>query len=193
MRYMVLLAGMLFMLLAPCAAQAARDGIVLEHTGLRAGPDKSYPLLLDLRRGDRVEVLGCVRGWKWCEVVAGGLHGFAVGKRIGADYYGQDVQVAYYGYKLELPYVMFQEQPYWTQYYANRDFYQRRYGPHRDYHNNLKCSDPDHDGDCHAVVRDHRHDQYDHNYDRSYNGAQHDSGMRWSNDWHNDNTWHVNN
>lgn len=195
MRYMVLLAGMLFMLLAPGSAQAARDGFVLQHTGLRAGPGTGYPLLADLRRGDRIEVLGCIRGWKWCEIVAGGLHGFAVGSRIGTDFYGRNVQVGYYGYKLELPYVIFEEQPYWAHYYHDRDFYIMRYGPHRDYHNNLKCHDPDHDGDCHLIVRDHRHDEADHDYDHWHydHDHDHDRDVHWNNELHNDNTWRMNN
>jgi uncharacterized protein YraI len=127
MRKTFILAGLLVMLLAPAMAQAA-PGTVLNHTGLRAGPGKKYPLIAKLETGSPIDVLGCVTGWDWCEVVAGGVHGWAVGHRLGIGFAGQNVQVGIYGPRLGLPVVVFQEQPYWRQYYYNRDFYLQRYG-----------------------------------------------------------------
>lgn len=208
MRYFAILAAVLVMLLAPASAKAA-DSIVLQHTGLRAGPGTQYPLLADMIRGQRIEVLGCIRGWRWCEVVAGGLHGFAVGERLGTNWYGRNVQVGYYGPRLGLPFVEFTEQPYWSKYYYDRDFYQTRYGHHEhgDYHDNLHCHDADHDGDCHPIVHEHRHHEGDHAEDHWHhsdgayvidNGQpqpqpQQDShDNRWNGDVHPDNHWHTN-
>ncbi len=126
MRKTMILAGLLGMLLAPIAAQAA-PGVVIHHTGLRAGPGKNYPLLARLEGGAPVDVLGCVTGWGWCEVVAGGVHGWTVGKRLGMVLAGRNVQVGLYGPRLGLPMVEFEERPYWAQYYRNRDFYVQRY------------------------------------------------------------------
>ena len=193
---------MLVMLFAPGSAKAA-DSIVLTHTGLRAGPGTQYPLIMDMYRGQRIAVLGCIRGWRWCEVVAGGVHGFAVGSRLGTNWYGRNVQVGYYGPRLGLPFVVFEEQPYWNKYYNDRDFYQQRYGRHAEHE--MHCHDADHDGDCHVIVRDHRHHEGDHAEDHWHhsddayvvqpeNTDHHDDhDGHWTGDWHNDNHWHTNN
>lgn len=187
MRYTLLLAGLLAMLFAPISARAA-ESIVINHTGLRAGPGTGYPLLMRLPKGAAVDVLGCVAGWKWCEVVAGGVHGWAVGHRLSLPFGSRGgVQVDLYGPKLGLPIIVFQEQPYWERYYYNRDFYIVRYG-----HHTVHCHDPDHDADCHPIYEMHDHDHHDHWYDSHHTTLQYDDADH-HHDWHNDDHWHYNN
>lgn len=198
MRYTVVLAAMLFMLLAPGAAHAA-DAIVLNHTGLRAGPGRDYPLLANLHKGDRIQVLGCVRGWKWCEVTNGFMHGFVVAQRMGTDYYGRNVQIAIWGPKLGIPYVVFVERPYWERYYHDTPFYHERYDVTA--HHNLTCYNDGRPGDCGMVVEEHRTTVVEHHYNGDDDGRWHGTPMYdhrsapTSNNarWTNSDSWRYNN
>ncbi|WP_430390922.1 SH3 domain-containing protein [Dyella sp. 20L07] len=49
---------------------------------MRAGPDSSYPDVVMLDTGTEVSIQGCVDGWSWCDVIAGGNRGWvAICKR----------------------------------------------------------------------------------------------------------------
>lgn len=60
--------AVLFLWLAPSSAMAEGTAYVTNNVHLRAGPDARYPSVAILRSGERVELLGCVNGWQWCEV-----------------------------------------------------------------------------------------------------------------------------
>jgi len=79
----VLIAGLaavfsLALVLAPVPAARA-DALVTGNINLRAGPGAQAPRLAVLPAGAQVAVLGCLpQGW--CDVVWGGLRGWATGR-----------------------------------------------------------------------------------------------------------------
>lgn len=58
----------IFLWLAPTSAMAGERAYVTNNVHLRAGPDARYPSVAILRGGERVELLGCINGWQWCEI-----------------------------------------------------------------------------------------------------------------------------
>ena len=70
---------------------------------LRAGPDRSFPLLSWLQGGTPVTVFGCLNGWHWCDVAFGFNRGWV--SRFG------------------VPMVTFSVGPYWGAHYRGRPWY----------------------------------------------------------------------
>ena len=54
--------------LVPAAARA-EPAVTTQDVNMRAGPDASYPRVATLGRGVTVDVVGCVEGWQWCDVI----------------------------------------------------------------------------------------------------------------------------
>jgi len=86
-------------ILASASAFAA-DGYVTGNVYLRAGPDSSYPSVAMLDAGTPVAIEGCVDGWSWCDVDAGGNRGWAAGDFLQDDYRGQRMLVPQYGVQI---------------------------------------------------------------------------------------------
>lgn len=166
MRYTIILAALMVLLMTPQAARAD-SGVITSRTGLHAGPGSAYPQLLTLRANTGVNLLSCTRNWGWCEVTAGGLHGWVVSGHMGLLYHGRVRGVGNYGPRLGVPLVVFNEPDYWGKYYYDRDFYIKRYGKHHDNRwSQRDCYDPDHDGDCHDRGRHTGDRDHDWNDDR---------------------------
>jgi uncharacterized protein YraI len=113
-------------LCAPLAAQAAAEGWVVDDISLQAGPDPGYPSIVELNAGTPVSIQGCIDGWTWCDVVAGGDRGWVPGTFLEEDYGGQRVVVIDYGPRIGIPVVNFSLGLYWDQHYHNRPFYTQR-------------------------------------------------------------------
>lgn len=119
---------------APLLAQAV-DAVVIADITLQSGPDSEYPPISDLPAGTPVAVEGCIEGWTWCDVVAGGDRGWVPGTYLEENYGGQNVVIVDYGPRINIPIVTFSIGGYWDHYYRSRPFYtQRVEWEHRDIH-----------------------------------------------------------
>ncbi|MEO8741954.1 MAG: SH3 domain-containing protein, partial [Lysobacteraceae bacterium] len=81
----------IFSLLVPlCLAASlnamAGEAYVAADTSLLAGPDQQYPSIVELPAGVPVQVQGCVDGWTWCDVIAGGDRGWVPGTFLVEDF-----------------------------------------------------------------------------------------------------------
>ena len=61
--------------LAPVAASAA-TGYVEGRVKMHAGPDEGYPTVAVVRRGEGVEIHGCLDDRSWCDVGFNGQRGW---------------------------------------------------------------------------------------------------------------------
>jgi uncharacterized protein YraI len=113
------------LLLAPLAAFAS-DGWVTGDASLYTGPDNDYPRITVLEQGTRVEVLGCIDRWDWCDVVAYGERGWVDGHAVQLEYQGRRVYVAEYGPSIGIPIVAFSLGAYWGAHYHDRPWYEHR-------------------------------------------------------------------
>jgi len=93
---------------------------------MRAGPDTSYPQVAFLGRGLQVDVVGCVEGWQWCDVVAGPNRGWVYAGYLSYSYYNQPTVISYGGPMLGIPLVSFSIGNYWDHYYRGRPFWNDR-------------------------------------------------------------------
>jgi len=112
-------------ILASASAFAA-DGYVTGNVYLRAGPDSSYPSVAMLDAGTPVAIEGCVDGWSWCDVDAGGNRGWAAGDFLQDDYRGQRMLVPQYGVQIGIPIISFVFATYWQAHYRDRSWYSQR-------------------------------------------------------------------
>jgi len=65
------------LLALPLAALAQPLSVLTTRAvNVRAGPDPVFPVVTWLPQGESVRVVGCLRGSKWCDVVAGRARGW---------------------------------------------------------------------------------------------------------------------
>ena len=77
MRRSLLLASILSAgLLAPTLANAQYYGYATRNVNVRAGPDRSYPLVGWLQEGTEIEIFGCLDTWRWCDIQGGVYRGW---------------------------------------------------------------------------------------------------------------------
>ncbi|MGR4868413.1 SH3 domain-containing protein [Variovorax sp. LARHSF232] len=115
-----LVAGALALPLAAFAQQAfTRAGV-----GLMAGPGNNYPEVAYLYQGQPVDVIGCTRGYGWCDVVLpDGLRGWIYAAILEYPYQGSPVPLPGYGAVIGVPIVTFSIGSYWGRYYRDRPWY----------------------------------------------------------------------
>jgi uncharacterized protein YraI len=104
------------------AADAA-EAYANQPTGIYAGPSAEYPQIFALYPGTPVEVYGCVEGYTWCDVQFDDYRGWAYSGQLSYPYYGRQVPILDFGYRLGLPIVGFSIDDYWGRYYHDRPFY----------------------------------------------------------------------
>jgi uncharacterized protein YraI len=125
MKRLSLLPAFALALLAPIAALAS-DGYVTRDISLRAGPEVDYPRITMIHAGSPVEVLGCINGWTWCDVVAYGERGWVSGRYVQLEYQGHRDYVSSYGYNVGIPIVAFSLGSYWGEHYHDYPWYDHR-------------------------------------------------------------------
>ena len=100
---------------------------------LRAGPDRSFPLVSWLQGGTPVTVFGCLNGWHWCDVAFGFNRGWIYGRFLAIPFNGQQVLIMNSGPRFGVPMVTFSVGPYWGAHYRGRPWYHqpppRGWGP----------------------------------------------------------------
>jgi uncharacterized protein YraI len=103
---------------------AAAQQAVVSGGNLRAGPDRTYPLVAQLAPGTPATVMGCISGYTWCDVVVpGGLRGWLYGGRLGYAYQGAPVPLLGIGAAIGVPIITFSLDSYWNNYYRDRSWY----------------------------------------------------------------------
>jgi uncharacterized protein YraI len=114
--------------LALCAMFAttladAQQAFASHRTSLRAGPDRGYPQVAWIGSGTGVYVNGCVRGYHWCDVSAGGARGWISARHLTYAYRDRRVTIYGNGPSFGAPVVGFALGSYWDSYYRDRPWY----------------------------------------------------------------------
>jgi uncharacterized protein YraI len=94
-----------------------------QSVNLRAGPDRSFPLVSWLPGGTPVNVVGCLNGWHWCDVAVGFNRGWINGRFLSITVGNQPVLIMNSGPRIGVPVVTFSVGPYWGAHYRNRAWY----------------------------------------------------------------------
>ena len=121
-RFMIILAAIG---LCVSAAASAQEAFTTRSANVRAGPERDYPLVATLAPGTPVNVVGCIDGYNWCDVVAYDIRGWVSARSLQFAYEGRRVGVLEYGPTIGLPLIGF-SLGYWDSYYRNRPFYRDR-------------------------------------------------------------------
>lgn len=112
--------------LAPGAAQAA-EAWSTAKVNLRAGPDGGYPVVETLKRNERVELLGCLAGYQWCEVeTRQGERGWVYAHYLNTNHNGRAYTIIQSNGAGGLRIITFKPRNYWDTYYRNKYFYKNR-------------------------------------------------------------------
>jgi uncharacterized protein YraI len=115
---------MLFLMLPiPAFAQIA---FTTQPVNIRAGPDRAFPLVSWLPGGASVNVVGCIDGWRWCDVIAGRSRGWVYARFLSFSFQNQMVPVMTGGARLGLPLITFSVGPYWDRHFRGRPWYSSR-------------------------------------------------------------------
>jgi uncharacterized protein YraI len=104
----------------PAGAQVA---FTTQAVNMRAGPDRSFPLVTWLPGGVSVNVAGCIDGWRWCDVMSGRNRGWVYGRFISFSFQNQPMPVVSGGARSGIPIVTFSTGPYWNAHYRGRPWY----------------------------------------------------------------------
>jgi uncharacterized protein YraI len=94
-----------------------------QSVNLRAGPDRSFPLVSWLPGGTPVSIFGCLNGWHWCDVAVGFNRGWVSGRFLSITVGNQPVMIMNSGPRVGVPVVTFSVGPYWGAHYRNRAWY----------------------------------------------------------------------
>ena len=124
--------------MAWCASGAlAQSAVTTSAVNVRAGPERFFPTVTWLLGGTPVQVMGCVEGWRWCDVVAGRDRGWVYARYLSTSLDGRKVTIREGGPTLGLTPAEFSLLGYWQAHYANRIWfaqagrYQTRWEQHR--------------------------------------------------------------
>lgn len=111
-------------------SQSAQAGsYAAAELNVRAGPSTRFPSLGVLPEGAPIHVFGCTRGYRWCDVQAGGRRGWVSAAYIEMDYEARRVRVPVYVHQVSepvVPTVSFSVESYWPSHYSGYDFYDER-------------------------------------------------------------------
>lgn len=111
--------------LAPTAALAA-PAVTTAPTTLRAGPAFDFPVVDEIPSEARVNVHGCVRGYRWCDISWRDARGWVSSDELAYLYGGRRVTFVEYGPRIGLPVLVFSFDSYWDRHYRSRSWYGER-------------------------------------------------------------------
>ena len=112
-------------MLLPLSAWA-QVAYTTQAVNVRAGPDREYPQVAWIPGGAQVNVVGCVDGYRWCDVLVGPNRGWVYAQFLSYPYQGQPTPIITGGALIGLPLVTFSIGPYWDNYYRGRPWYSNR-------------------------------------------------------------------
>ena len=93
---------------------------------MRAGPDRSFPLVAWLPAGASVQVFGCIEGWRWCDVQWGFNRGFVWSPFLQMQFQNRPTVIFQGGPMLGVPLITFSIGNYWDSFYRNRPWWNNR-------------------------------------------------------------------
>lgn len=126
-----LLLAIVLALALPLAA-SAQNAFTTQAVNMRAGPDRSFPLVAWLPAGTAVQVFGCLEGWRWCDTAWGPHRGWVWSQALQTTFQSQPWIIFYGGPMLGIPLVTFSIGTYWDSFYRSRPWWhQRNYWFHR--------------------------------------------------------------
>lgn len=113
-------------ILLPLSASAQLAAITTQAVNMRAGPDRSFPLVTWLPPGTGVNVVGCIDGWRWCDVVWGFNRGWIFARFLSMVFQNQPTVIFNTGAMLGVPIISFSIGNYWGLHYRNRPWWNNR-------------------------------------------------------------------
>ncbi len=155
MRRLSLLMLFGFIAILPHGARAD-DAYSTTSLHLRAGPHINLPVVATLQRHERVELLGCVNGYQWCEVRTnydeyGWVSSYYLRTLVGRNSYTIIDADGFSHTRI----IIYKPRDYWDRHYRNKTFYRDRDKWFKDSHHG--------NGHDHDDYYDHDHwDHHDH-------------------------------
>jgi uncharacterized protein YraI len=119
-------AALIAMTMVPATASASSPGFVTTNLNVRAGPGTQFPAVAVFPAGSRVNVIGCTRGFGWCDVSARGIRGWVSGSFLEVAHQNRRVRAPSFGAQIGLPIISFQIGNYWDNHYRGRSWYDQR-------------------------------------------------------------------
>jgi uncharacterized protein YraI len=110
------------LVMAPSLAMAL-TAITTGSTNLRAGPASNFPVVDRIPADARVNVHGCVRAYRWCDVSWRDARGWLPGGELAYLRNGRRETIVEYGPRIGVPVVGFSIDSYWDRYYRGRAWY----------------------------------------------------------------------
>jgi uncharacterized protein YraI len=114
---------LLALLSLACASSFAQEAFTRQAANVRAGPDRSYPLVAQLPPGAPLRVLGCLEDWTWCDVAFDDNRGWVYGPFLLYAVPDDRVSLYTYGPSLGVPIIGFSLGGYWDDHYRQRPWY----------------------------------------------------------------------
>ncbi len=115
------------LLLAPSAVLAQVQAWTNHDVNVRAGPDRSFPLVTWVRAGTPVTVVGCLDDRRWCDVIAGNVRGWAYAGFLEMEAEGARVVIRDSRLEIVVPILSFVLLDYWDHYYRSAPWWSRRH------------------------------------------------------------------
>jgi len=109
-----------------CAAAFGQEAFTRQAANVRAGPDRSYPLVAQLGPGAPLRVMGCLDDWTWCDVAFDDNRGWVYGPYLLYAVPGDRVSLYTYGPSLGIAIIGFSLGGYWDDHYRQRPWYSGR-------------------------------------------------------------------
>lgn len=109
-----------------CSASFAQEAFTRQTANVRAGPDRSYPLVAQLAPGAPLRVMGCLDDWTWCDVAFDDNRGWVYGPFLNYAVSGDRVPLYTYGPSLGIAIIGFSLGAYWDEHYHQRPWYSGR-------------------------------------------------------------------
>lgn len=113
-------------LIAAPVAASAQNAFTTNDASMRAGPGVEYPRVAVIPEDSPVYIHGCLRGFNWCDVGWRRERGWVNGNLLSYAYGGDYVSVDEWGPRIGLPIISFEVRDYWTRYYRDRPWWERR-------------------------------------------------------------------
>lgn len=110
----------------PTKALAQQQGYTSKYVNLRAGPSRDYPIVVTVPAGISLTVVGCIEGYRWCDVVIGSNRGWVYAGNIVYAYQGNNVPLLSYGPTIGIGITTFSVGSYWDNYYTGYPWYPQR-------------------------------------------------------------------
>jgi uncharacterized protein YraI len=108
---------------APAVASAQYYGYAPRNVNVRAGPDRSYPLVGWLQEGTEIEIFGCLDSWRWCDLQGGIYRGWAYAGFLAVPYQDGWATIRDVGPESGLPVLSFEVTVYWNNFYTTWPWY----------------------------------------------------------------------